>query len=96
MMCMVEFSTSELYRHTVKAAVAVGLFAMVAAIGSCGTGCAGFQTPTAKEQAYTAEIVGCATVAKTKKEDHDCRVRVNRRYGLCEGSGVTAPTGDCE
>ena len=75
--------------------VAVAVFVGIAAVSVMLNGCAGFQAPNAKEQNYTAAIVGCAAKAKTKKEDHACRVQVNHDFGLCSGNPAQLP-GDCE
>lgn len=81
--------------------VGVALLFSMAGFAHCNQGCAlfdGAQAPNAKEQRYTARIVGCAATAKTKAEDHACRVAVNKEFGLCEGTGPFAGQmpGDCE
>lgn len=77
----------------------IGLILGMTAIAHCGTGCdtLGSQAPNAKEQAYTAAIVGCASTAKTKAADHQCRVQVNKQFGLCGYDGQSGQLpGDCE
>lgn len=93
------------YSHTLKASklmlVTMLLLFGMAAMAQWTSGCALFsdlQAPNSKEQRYTARIVGCAATAKTKAEDHACRVAVNKEFGLCEGRGPFAGQmpGDCE
>ncbi len=75
--------------------ICMAVFVGLCGAAHCGAGCMPSQAPNAKEQSYTAAIVGCAATAKTKAEDHACRVRVNKDYGLCDGSAAELP-GDCE
>ena len=91
-----------MYRQDVAKAsrgmfVTLLFFVGLCALARCTAGCdafSGAQAPNAKEQSYTARIVGCAATAKTRAEDHACRVQVNRDYGLCSGNPSELP-GDC-
>ncbi len=93
-------SAGRMGRGLLETLVAVAMLFGFAAVAHCNQGCGvqDAQGPNTKEQAYTAAIVGCAAKAKTKAEDHACRVLVNKQYGLCEGTGPYAGAlpGDCE
>lgn len=94
----ISVSYDAIMRGTRDMVFALAVFAGLVSVSQCGTGCALFkdvQAPNAKEQNYTAAIMGCAATAKTKAEDHRCRVRVNHDFGLCDGNPAQLP-GDCE
>lgn len=64
--------------------IGVAIVLAIASFANCESGCGGLpgRTPTALEQAYTAEIVACAATSASHEEDEKCRRNVNNRYGL--------------
>lgn len=94
----VRISSRNILTAAIDLLLYVAVFVGLCGVAHCSAGCALFkdiQAPNAKEQSYTAHIVGCAAKAKTKAEDHACRVQVNRDFGLCSGNPAQLP-GDCE
>ncbi len=87
----VQYSTEELAKTVKRTAIGLLMFATVCVLAHCGSGCTPAESP--KEAEYTAAIVACAATAKTKADDHMCRVTVNHQFGIC-GSPAELP-GDC-
>ncbi len=83
-MVTVQYSTAGLMTVAKKSLIGLLLFIGVASASHCNQGCRPVSYADT-EAAYTAELVHCSTVAKTKAEAKACRFAVNTKYGLCQG-----------
>ncbi len=90
-----EFSPQAFLREARIAVTGLLAFGMLVMVAHGCSGCNPPQDVSQKGREYTAAIVKCASTAKTKAEDHACRVRVNHEFGLCDSGMVGAPPGDC-
>ncbi len=83
---IVEFSPKHLLQLAKRSVAGIAVFATIAALGSCATGCAPVKGAAEVEAAHTAELTACSATAKTLAEAKACRREVNTRYGLCESA----------